>query len=68
MKYLNAFDAARKAFIEAGSNKKLRCALKANNRVTAGLTKLEILFITSVRIHISGRVPEKLLTRRISRS
>ena len=38
MKYLNAFDAARKAFIEAGSNKKLRCALKANNRVTAGLT------------------------------
>ena len=38
MKYLNAFDAARKAFIETGPNKKLRCALKANNRVTSGLT------------------------------
>ena len=38
MKYLNAFDAARKAFIEAESNEKLRRALKAKNRVTTGIT------------------------------
>ena len=38
VKHLNAFDAARKAFIEAESNEKLRRALKAKNRVTTGIT------------------------------
>ena len=36
--YLNAFDAARKAFIEAESNEKLRRTLKAKNWVTTGIT------------------------------
>ena len=37
LKHLNAMHAARKAFIEAESNEKLRKALKSKARVTTGL-------------------------------
>ena len=37
VKHLNALHAARKAFIEAESNDKLLCALKAKNRETTGI-------------------------------
>ena len=38
VKHLNAMNAARKAFIEAESNEKLRLALKVKNRITTGIT------------------------------
>ena len=38
VKHLNALHAARKDFIEAESNKKLRSALKAKNRIISGIT------------------------------
>ena len=37
VKHLNAFHAAKKAFVEAEPNDKLRCALKAKNRETTGI-------------------------------
>ena len=38
VKHLNTLHAARKAFTEADSNEKLRCALKAKNRIKTGIT------------------------------
>ena len=38
MKHLNTLHPARKAFIEAESNEKLRRVLKTNNQITTGIT------------------------------
>ena len=54
VKYLSAFHAARKDFIEVKPNDKLHCALKAKNRITTRIT-YEIRYIVYYKHKDSNR-------------
>ena len=53
-KYLSAFHAARKDFIEVEPNEKLHCALKVKNRITTRIT-YEIRYIVYYKDKDSNR-------------
>ena len=60
VKHLHALHAARKAFIKAESNDKLRCALKAKNRETTGIEyETGDMVYYKRKVQTSGKVLEQ---------